>query len=116
MLEERLKIERYKSFSFSYDICLLATFRIVFLESKFCSDSSEACTNFGIVCENHGSVCQIYFPCKNEVEKCFFVSFCLVLIKAVSQDKMVESSLWANNRSVPTDTRGSSVTAGNNSR
>ncbi|VAI46942.1 unnamed protein product [Triticum turgidum subsp. durum] len=30
--------------------------------------------------------------------------------KAVSQDKMVESSLWANNRSVPTDTRGSSVT------
>ncbi|KAM3226435.1 hypothetical protein ACQJBY_058840 [Aegilops geniculata] len=30
--------------------------------------------------------------------------------KAVSQDKMVESSLWANNRSVPIDTRGSSVT------
>ncbi|KAM3242365.1 hypothetical protein ACQJBY_054818 [Aegilops geniculata] len=29
--------------------------------------------------------------------------------KAVSQDKM-ESSLWANNRSVPIDTRGSSVT------
>uniref|UniRef100_A0A453P4R2 Uncharacterized protein n=1 Tax=Aegilops tauschii subsp. strangulata TaxID=200361 RepID=A0A453P4R2_AEGTS len=30
--------------------------------------------------------------------------------KAVSQDKMVEASLWTNNRSVPTDTRGSSVT------